>query len=327
MEIEEKFMRRCIQLARCGILGAPPNPLVGAVIVHKGKIVGEGYHRRCGGPHAEVNAVRSVQNPQCLEDSTLYVSLEPCSHYGKTPPCCDLIIEKKIPRVVIGCQDTFGKVNGNGIRRLREAGVEVEVGLLEKECRNLNERFFTYHTLHRPWIMLKWAQSEDGFIAGKMGNPVQFSTPLTQALMHKERSQCDAILVGTRTVQKDNPTLDVRHWFGKSPLRITIDRKGVLPEDLHMKNEVAPWHIYEDGDLDGILRDLYERGVQSLMVEGGRELLQSFLKKDLWDEIRVEKSHTCLCEGVPAPCVEKEIELYSTCTLDGNDIRVYRRKV
>lgn len=327
MEIEEKFMQRCIQLARCGMLGAPPNPMVGAVVVHKGQIVGEGYHRKCGGPHAEVNAIRSVRNPQCLVDSTLYVSLEPCSHYGKTPPCCDLIIEKKIPRVVVGCLDSFGKVNGNGIRRLREAGVEVEVGVLEQECRRLNERFFTFHSQHRPWILLKWAQSEDGFIAGKEGEPVKFSTPLTQALMHKERSQCDAILVGTRTVLNDHPTLDVRHWFGKSPLRLTIDRKGVLTGDHHIKNETAPWHIYQEGDLEVILRDLYERGVQSVMVEGGRMLLQSFLAQDLWDEIRVEKSPICLQEGVPAPCVEVEVEVCSSCSIDGNEILVYRRKV
>lgn len=284
-------MERCIQLAKCGAVGAPPNPMVGAVIVYEGKIIGEGYHRKCGGPHAEVNAIRSVQDESLLKESTIYVSLEPCSHYGKTPPCADLIIEKHIPRVVVGCMDPFAKVNGQGIRKLREAGVEVKVGVLEKECLELNRRFITFHQLHRPWVMLKWAQSEDGFVDEKRqtdGQPVKFSSAFTQTLVHQLRAMHQAIMVGTKTVLMDNPTLTTRLWDGPNPLRITIDRKGVLSESVHMKDGSAPTVIYNHGNLKEILNDLYKRGIQSLMVEGGALLLQNFIDEGLWDEARVE---------------------------------------
>ena len=213
---EEKYMRRCIQLAKNGLCNVSPNPMVGAVIVCEGQIIGEGYHIRCGEAHAEVNAIRSVKDPSLLKHSTIYVSLEPCSHHGKTPPCADLIIEKQIPRIVIGCQDPFSKVAGKGIQKLRDAGCEVIVGVLETECRELIRKFITFHTLHRPYIVLKWAESADGFIDLERteGQPVILSTPLTSMLVHKKRAESDAIMVGTRTALLDNPALTVRTQSG-----------------------------------------------------------------------------------------------------------------
>ena len=322
-------MQRCIQLAKCGAVGAPPNPMVGAVIVHEGKIIGEGYHRRCGGPHAEVNAIRSVRDESLLKDSTIYVSLEPCSHYGKTPPCADLIIEKQIPRVVVGCLDPFAKVNGQGIRKLRDAGIEVEVGVLEKECLELNRRFFTFHQLHRPFVTLKWAQSEDGFMDAERGEseePVQFSTTFTQTLVHQLRAMHQAIMVGTKTVLMDNPTLTTRLWEGPNPLRVTIDRYGVLPESVHLKDGKVPTVIYDTGNLREILSDLYKRGVQSLMVEGGGRLLQHFIDEGLWDEARVEIAPFCLDRGVSAPRM-KEVNLKAELLVDGRKILNYSREM
>ena len=329
MNYELKYMWRCIQLAKCGAVGAPPNPMVGAVIVHDGKIIGEGYHRRCGGPHAEVNAIRSVRDESLLKDSTIYVSLEPCSHYGKTPPCADLIIEKQIPRVVVGCQDPFAKVNGQGIRKLRDAGIEVEVGVLEKECLELNRRFITFHQLHRPFVTLKWAQSEDGFMDAERGEsekPVQFSTTFTQTLVHQLRVMHQAIMVGTKTVLMDNPTLTTRLWEGPNPLRVTIDRYGVLPESVHLKDGKVPTVIYDTGNLREILSDLYKRGVQSLMVEGGGRLLQHFIDEGLWDEARVEIAPFCLDRGVSAPRM-KEVNLKAELLVDGRKILNYSREM
>lgn len=329
MECNVKYMRRCIQLARCGEMGAPPNPMVGAVIVHGEKIIGEGYHRRCGGPHAEVNAVRSVRDERLLSDSTLYVSLEPCSHYGKTPPCADLIIEKRIPRVVVGCRDPFAKVNGQGIRKLRDAGVEVTEGVLEQECLELNRKFITFHRQHRPWVTLKWAQSMDGYMDAirKPGEaPTQFSTPFTQTLVHRMRAMYQAIMVGTRTVLTDNPTLTTRLWEGDSPLRVTIDRNGVLPETINLKDGTVPTVIYRDGDLKKILDDLYLRGIQSLMVEGGARLLHSFLDAHLWDEARVEVAPMSLRGGVAAPVIGTDL-LVGETSCDGRKILNYRCKM
>ena len=233
---EEKYMRRCIQLAQNGLCNAAPNPMVGAVIVCDGKIIGEGYHVRCGEAHAEVNAIRSVKDPSLLKRSTIYVSLEPCAHYGKTPPCADLIIEKEIPRIVIGCQDPFAKVAGRGIRKLKDAGREVITGVLEDECRSLIRRFITFHTLHRPYITLKWAESADKYIDKNRedGQPVILSTPLTSMLVHKKRAEHSAIMVGTRTAELDNPSLTVRNWQGRSPVRIVTDRQLRLSPKLHV---------------------------------------------------------------------------------------------
>ncbi len=294
-----EFMRRCLQLARCGEAGAQPNPMVGALVVCDGRIIGEGYHRRCGGPHAEVNAISSVKEKHLLSRSTIYVSLEPCAHFGKTPPCADFIVRCGIPRVVIGCTDPFAKVNGLGIKKLKDAGCEVIVGVLEDECRKLNRRFFTFHQKRRPWITLKWAQSEDGFI-GK-DERVILSNALTQTLVHRLRARSGAILVGTRTALIDNPTLTTRYWTGPNPLRLTIDRHGILPPTLHLKDNSTPTVIYSHESIEEILADLYHRGIQSLIVEGGTKLLQSFIDAGLWDEARIETAPVRLGEGVKAP--------------------------
>ena len=275
-------MRRCLQLARCGRQNAKPNPMVGAVIVDPstGRILGEGYHVRCGEGHAEVNAFASVSvaDEALLGGATMYVSLEPCSHYGKTPPCADLIVRKGVRRVVVGCVDEFAEVQGRGIRRLRDAGIEVTVGVLESECQALNRRFFTYHRLHRPYIILKWAQTANGFIDDH-GSPLQISSVFTQMLSHKMRAEEDAILVGRVTDEREHPQLTVRHWQGPSPRRLVIDH-------LHPLN----------------MESLYAHGVQSLIVEGGARTLLSFLDDGLWDELRVETNlGLTVSEGTRAP--------------------------
>lgn len=340
---EEKYMRRCIQLARNGLCNTAPNPMVGAVIVCDGKIIGEGYHVRCGEAHAEVNAIRSVKDPSLLKRSTIYVSLEPCAHYGKTPPCADLIIEKQIPRIVVGCQDPFSKVAGRGIQKLREAGREVIVGVLEAECRDLIRRFITFHTLRRPYITLKWAESADGFIDRERtdGSPVVLSTPLTAMLVHKRRAEHAAIMVGTRTALLDNPSLNVRHWYGPAPVRIVLDRKRSLPPTLHLFDGNVPTLVFTEEEsekgngveyisldynrnlLPQIMESLYARRLQSLLVEGGTRLLQSFIDSDLWDEIIVESSPELLGEGVKAP----ETSPGTPCLIEkhfGRDFRHYK---
>lgn len=331
MKSDIKFMQRCIQLARCGEAGAPPNPMVGAVVVEGGRIIGEGFHRRCGGPHAEVNAIASVKAGHLLSRSTLYVNLEPCSHYGKTPPCTDLIIRSGIPRIVIGCTDPFASVNGTGIRKLKEAGCEVTTGILEEECRELNRRFFTFHQKHRPWILLKWAQSKDGYIDRRRNNgtgekaPCHFSTPLTQTLVHRLRARSQAIMVGTNTAIMDNPSLTTRLWPGASPLRLTVDRKGILPDTLRLMHGSTPAVIYTSQCLQDILDDLYHRGIQSLLVEGGAKLLQSFINAGLWDEARIETAPFLLGKGTEAPLLT-DAEPLCQKDYDGQAIQTYRRK-
>lgn len=307
---DEKYMRRCIQLARNGRCGAPPNPMVGAVIVHQGRIIGEGYHAKCGQAHAEVNAIRSVRRPELLSEATLYVSLEPCAHYGKTPPCADLIVEKGIKRIVIGCQDPFPKVDGRGIEKLRQAGREVVVGVLEAECRELIRRFIIFHTRKRPYITLKWAQSADGYIDRRRGEnetPVRLSNACTQMLVHKQRAEHTAIMVGTDTARMDNPHLDVRVWAGSQPVRVVVDSKHRLTAGLHLFDGSQPTLTYDTQNLFDILADLYSRGLQSLLVEGGAKLLQSFMDAGLWDEIVVEEAPVCLGDGVEAPVLPKHL--------------------
>ena len=321
MTNDEKYIRRCIELASNGLCNAAPNPMVGAVIVYQDRIIGEGYHACCGQGHAEVNAIASVKERELLKDATIYVSLEPCSHYGKTPPCADLIIRTGIPRVVVGCVDPFSKVSGRGIQKLRDAGIDVKVGVLEKECQNLIRRFVTFNLKKRPYITLKWAQSADGFIdiCREGGNPVVLSTPITQAYVHKQRAEHKAILVGRQTALLDNPSLTTRHWYGKNPLRLVIDRHLTLPTSLRLfdgqtetivftekEKEDAPNLIYQKLDfstdiLPQIMSVLYEKKIQSLMVEGGRCLLQSFIDAELWDEIFVEHARQVLGNGVKAP--------------------------
>ena len=299
MTTDERYMMRCLQLAKNGMQNAKPNPMVGAVIVSGGRIIGEGYHVCCGEGHAEVNAFASVKaaDEHLLKEATIYVSLEPCSHYGKTPPCADLIIRKGVKRAVVGCVDPFAKVHGNGIRKLREAGIEVTVGVLEEECNELNKRFFAFHRLKRPYILLKWCQTANGFL-DDCNKPLRMSTPYTQMLVHKLRSEYDAILVGRVTAERDKPKLNVRLWAGNDPKRIVIDREHPCFDGLCFDNgdtvpgQIAGW--------------LHGQGVQSLMVEGGAETLKGFLRAGLFDEIRVETAPVVVDGGKAAPMLAGE---------------------
>ena len=303
MTEDEKFMRRCLQLARNGRRNAKPNPMVGAVIVHDGRIIGEGYHVRCGEGHAEVNAFASVkpEDEPLLPESTIYVSLEPCAHEGRTPPCADLIVRKGVRRVVVGCIDEFAKVQGRGISRIREAGIEVTVGILEEECRALNRRFFTFHREKRPYIILKWAQTANGFIDDHF-RPLAISTPFTKMLSHKLRAEEDAILIGRITAERDRPQLTVREWSGADPKRLVIDHNHPLN-----------------------LESLHAHNVQSLIVEGGTKTLNSFIEQGLWDEIRVETAPMTVTDGTPAPQVPPDAEVIRTENYDGNQIQTFRK--
>ena len=326
MTQDEKYIRRCIQLAQNGLCTTAPNPMVGAVIVYNDRIIGEGYHIRSGEGHAEVNAIRSVKDESLLSKATIYVSLEPCSHYGKTPPCADLIISKRIPRVVIGCVDPFPLVAGRGIRKLQEAGISVTVGVLEQECKELIRRFTTYNLKKRPYITLKWSESADGFIdiIRQDGKPVILSTPLTALHAHKLRAENQAILVGRKTALLDNPSLSTRHWYGRHPLRLVIDKDLSLPSGLHLFDGSLPTVVFTSRQkessnnleyrqldftqdiLPQIMQVLYEKKIQTLLVEGGSQLLQSFLSSGLWDEAYVEHSRTVLKEGVAAPSISPQ---------------------
>lgn len=304
-------MRRALCLAGNGLLDASPNPMVGAVLVDpSGKIIGEGWHRRCGEGHAEVNAVASVADTSLLRNATMYVTLEPCSHYGKTPPCASLIIEKGIPRVVIGCLDPFEKVAGRGVRMLKDAGVEVVTGCLEKECLELNEKFVASHRRKRPFVTLKWAESADGYIDGKI------STPLTSMLTHRLRATHDAILVGSGTVLADNPRLDTRLYAGHSPLRVILDRRGRVKDAVD-----GTTIIYREfSSLNDVLEDLYKRGITSVLVEGGAELHRSFIDSGLWDAMRVERGCKNINGKVKAPCLSSDCEVESVDIVDMNRI-------
>ena len=345
--IEEKYMARCIQLARGGIGHTSPNPMVGAVVVHEGRIIGEGYHRRCGEAHAEVNAIASVreQDRPLLKDSTIYVSLEPCSHYGKTPPCAELILKTGIPRVVVGCLDPFPEVSGRGVRMLREAGVEVITGVMEAECKALNRAFMQMQTAHRPYVILKWAQSADGFLDRVRTSaevpPVVLSSAETLRRVHQLRTEVRAIMVGTRTALLDNPSLTVRHWEGPSPLRIALDRSLKIPATSHLLDGTVPTLIltekaaedranvaYVRVDFDRplaaqVMAILAERKMDSLLVEGGTRLLQTFIAEGLWDEARVETAPLRLGKGVPAPRLEQAVLHGTTTTREGHVIEAF----
>jgi diaminohydroxyphosphoribosylaminopyrimidine deaminase/5-amino-6-(5-phosphoribosylamino)uracil reductase len=398
---EDKYMYRCLELARQGAGYVAPNPMVGAVLVYNGQIIGEGYHEKFGEAHAEVNCIdRAVQNGQSdlIPQSILYVSLEPCSHVGKTPPCTDLIIRNKIPKVVIGSRDPFKKVDGKGIEKLKAAGVSVEVNVLDKECKELNKRFFTFHTKHRPYIILKWAQTGDGFTAplnppergtldsdyvkdslffedskappseatdpakqagegwerssgeafsseGREASRLQISNQYSNRLVHKWRSEEAAILVGTNTALLDNPELTTRLWPGPSPVRIVIDRKLKLPPSLKLFNGQVRTIVFntvkqEENDnllfykvgtdenlVHKIVNALYQLNIQSVIVEGGTKMLQSFIDEDLWDEARVITNENLnIGAGLNAPVLnnKKEVE---EIRVETDRINVYSKMI
>jgi len=328
MNTHETYMKRCIELAKNGLGTTYPNPMVGSVIVCDGKIIGEGWHQKSGQAHAEVNAVNSVKDKSLLKKSTIYVSLEPCSHFGKTPPCCDLIIANGIPNVVVGTVDPNEKVAGNGIKKLLEAGKNVTVGILEKECQELNKRFFSFHNNKRPYVILKWAETVDGFIAplSKLEQkPIWISNVYSRQLVHKWRSEEQAILVGTQTVIDDNPKLDVRDWTGKNPLRVVIDANNRISPDRHVFDNqhktiiICSKKVHQDKEnvifevIDfkknvaaQILDVLYQYQIQSLIVEGGKQTLQTFIDSDLWEEARVFKGNMAFGEGVLAPVLHSK---------------------
>lgn len=325
MAIHEIYMQRCLELAALGAGRVSPNPMVGAVIVHHGKIIGEGYHQQYGGPHAEVNAVNQViaQYPdagELFKQATIYVSLEPCAHYGKTPPCADLIIKHQIPKVIVGCRDPFAQVNGKGIEKLQHEGINVTVGVLEHECLELNKRFFTRVQKQRPYIILKWAQTANSFFAPADGSQLWITGPEAQQLVHQWRSEEDAILVGKRTALADNPQLNNRLWPGKSPKRVVIDRNLELPVNLHLFDNSVDTFVFnaiktdvhqktkyialEDFDRfvpQYILFQLYLQDVQSLIIEGGAHTLNTFIEAGLWDEARIFTGETLLATGIKAP--------------------------
>ncbi len=328
MEEHNKYMSRCIELAYYALGYASPNPLVGAVVVHNGKITGEGYHAEYGKAHAEVNAINNVKNHKLLPDSTLYVSLEPCCHHGKTPPCTDLIIKKGIKNVVVGMQDPFPDVAGRGIQILKDNGINVISNVLQKECKELNKRFITYYDKKRPYIILKWAQTADGFIDINRDKtitkrPTWITSQNLKMLVHKWRHQEDAIMVGTNTAIADNPMLNIRNWKGKNPLRVVIDKNLKLPKSLSIFNKSASTIVFNsiknsendnisflkinfngNNTVKQILDELYKRKIQSLIVEGGRYLLQSFIDEGLWDEARIFKGGQTFGDGVEAPLIK-----------------------
>ncbi|MDO9551679.1 bifunctional diaminohydroxyphosphoribosylaminopyrimidine deaminase/5-amino-6-(5-phosphoribosylamino)uracil reductase RibD [Rhodonellum sp.] len=338
MKIHEIHMRRAMELAEWGLGTVSPNPMVGCVIVHREEIIGEGYHKYYGGPHAEVVAIQSVQNQELLTESTVYVTLEPCAHWGKTPPCAHLLVEKQVKKVVIGAVDTNPLVGGKGIKILKDAGVEVITGVLEEELRFQNRRFFTFIEKQRPYVILKWAQSQDGFVARENFDSKWISNPYSRQMVHRWRAEEDAIMVGTNTAKYDNPKLNVRDWDGKDPLRIVIDKKLELDKSLalfdqgqaticynFLKNETFDNLEYvklEDGfQISEILEDLRSRNIQSLIVEGGSYLLGKFIESELWDEARVFTGVASFGGGIPAPAILKHKHLESE--IMGDRLRVF----
>lgn len=326
MFVDERYMRRALELARHGLGSVSPNPMVGAVIVGPdGRIIGEGWHRRCGEAHAEVNAVRSVADPSLLRDSTIYVTLEPCSHYGKTPPCAKLIIDSGIPRVVVGAGDPNEKVSGRGIAMLREAGVEVVTDILADESRRLNAAFMTAHTFHRPFVTLKWAMSADGFMDRKRGcgeSPAAISGNLGRLAVHRLRSIHDAILVGSGTVLADDPLLDSRLWGGRAPRPVILDRRGRISGRYRIL-ERDPVIIGRNDGVADILARLFALGITSVLVEGGPTVLQSFIDSGLWDVARVERGPEIFGESGAAPAPHPDAVPCRSYDLDGSTIMFY----
>ena len=344
MKVQEKYIKRCIELAENGLGTTYPNPLVGCVIVYENTIIGEGWHKKSGEAHAEVIAIESVKNKELLASSTLYVSLEPCSHFGKTPPCADLILKYKIPNVVIGTIDPNSKVAGKGIQKLIDSGVNVTVGILEKECNELNKRFFTFHKKNRPYIILKWAESSDGFISPKNKSeqkPVWISNDYSRQLVHKWRSEEQAILVGTQTIMDDNPSLTVREWVGKNPIRVVIDKENSIDSSSNVLDNQAKTIVFSNNEVTSnsdtiqyikinfdknstqvIVEKLYENNIQSIIIEGGRKTIQSFIDANLWDEARVFIGEIKLLEGTKAPAINRAIN--SKSGLNNDTLIIYR---
>ena len=335
---DEKYMRRCIELASLGSGNTSPNPMVGSVVVHQDKIIGEGWHQAYGGPHAEVHAINNVADKSLLKDSVIYVNLEPCSIHGNTPPCADLIIHHQIPKVVIATLDDHPEVSGNGMRRLVEHGVEVIMGVAETEARDLNKHFFTFHQKQRPYIFLKWAQSRDSYFAPHEGQQ-WLSNPASQRLSHKWRKGIDAILVGRRTAELDDPALTDRYWDEGQPLRVILDPMNSLPDHLQLFQDGRSNLIFnsemsdvrgnteyiqlpsESFDLNEITEALYQRNVLSLMVEGGANVLSQFISEGLWDECVVYHTQSDLHKGIPAPNLKSEND--ECHQLASNQIKVY----
>lgn len=331
MQIAEQYMQRCLDLAVKGLGSVAPNPMVGCVIVHNDQIIGEGYHQKYGEAHAEVNAINSVTERSLLPQSTLYVNLEPCSHYGKTPPCTDLILQHNIPHVVIGTSDNNLLVNGKGIEKLTKGGCKVEVGILADKCIQLNKRFFTFHSKKRPYIILKWARTEDGFIDKKRNSiqedaPLNISSEESKILNHKWRSEEQAIMIGTNTAVLDNPQLTVRKVKGKNPIRIIVDKSLSIPVNYKLFDNNSETIVFTETEKNSrenikyikidftknvigqILDELFKKNIQSVIVEGGAFLINSFIKEDIWDEARIFISSLKINDGIPAPClIEKAI--------------------
>lgn len=307
----ETYIKRCLEIAKNGLGNTRPNPMVGCVIVHENKIIGEGYTSSFGKNHAEVNAINSVLNKGLLKKSTIYVTLEPCSHYGKTPPCSDLIIKHNIPNIVIGCIDDNEKVAGKGIKKLKNAGRNVTVGVLENTCKNHHKRFFTYHNKKRPYIILKWAETNDGFIAPIEKNeqkPVWITNTFSRQLAHKWRREEQAILVGTNTVLQDNPSLTTRDYKGNNPTRIVIDKNEKLQKELSVFNNDAETILISKNNIDfsqpiakQICNLLYNYNINSVIIEGGAKTLQTFIDENLWDEARVFTGQVNFNKGIKAP--------------------------
>lgn len=346
MNIHEKYIYRCIQLAQNALGNTYPNPVVGSVVVYKNQIIGEGWHQKAGTPHAEVNAIRSVKDQSLLQKSTIYVSLEPCSHYGKTPPCSDLIISRGIKKVVIACVDPFSEVAGRGIKKLMDSGCKVTVGILEKQSEHLNRRFFTFHKKNRPYIILKWAQSLDGFIAPVTKKnqdkraPVWISNKYSRQLVHKWRSQEQAILVGTNTAVADNPRLDTRHWAGSHPVRVLLDQHLRVPKNSFLldgsvktiiicsslppqkrNNVIYETANFEEELASQICEILFRHGLQSVIIEGGSRSLQTFVDSGLWDEARVFTGAVNLKAGLAAPQLSGNLKYRQQ--IAGDQLKVY----
>jgi diaminohydroxyphosphoribosylaminopyrimidine deaminase / 5-amino-6-(5-phosphoribosylamino)uracil reductase len=330
VNIHEEYIKRCIALAQNGLGSTYPNPMVGSVIVYDGKIIGEGWHKKAGEPHAEVNAIRSVKDKSLLQKATIYVSLEPCSHFGKTPPCCDLIIKYKIPNVVVGTVDPNEKVAGRGIKKITESGASVIVGILENECKELNKRFFTFHTKKRPYIILKWAESQDGFLAPEKKNnqerkPFWITNPYSRQLVHKWRSEEQAILVGTQTVIDDNPKLNTRDWSGNNPTRVVLDQNNRISKESFVFDDSVKTILFTKSEMSfsaenttfevidfnrniipQIIEVLYQNQIQSIIIEGGLQTLQSFIDKNIWDEARIFIGQNLFENGTKAPILSKK---------------------